>query len=283
MRGVWRLKNHLGWAADLLDLLKAPVVFSAPCPICGKKATRVISFGPYHYYRDNLVSSCPQVQGHQKHVCLSCGHYFTPWLDESLQSVATIYEMTEKTPPEEQSENPRSQFQLSLLRYVVAHLGSKPGLSLLDFGCGANRTPTHVMRKLGYDAHCCDILDGFPFDNDVFFRYEINDARWFGRFDAITSIDVIEHLGNTLSAWRNLNRLLKPNGIMAHCFPTRMHYGLRHWYCANPVHVCFFSRRSLRLLTRMTGFRLEVVEKFDADVPYVFRFRKVHEIGTPSS
>jgi SAM-dependent methyltransferase len=127
------------------------------------------------------------------------------------------------------------------------------------------------------EALSCDILPHYPYDGQFFFRYDPNDRSRDGQFEAIISIDVIEHLGNTLDAWKSLNKLLKPNGVMAHSFPSRIHFSLLHDHCAAPFHTSLFSRKSLELLSAKAGFSLEAIEPFPAGIPYVFRFRKIRE------
>ena len=271
-----RLRRKLKALDDLLTFYKASTDSEAKCPICDRSVNRSITFGHAEYVTGPSMS-LPEVQSHRKYLCSNCGHFFTPWLDTNLAEVATKYQGIYDSDQLLQ-ENERAAYQLGLLRLALDHLGDKPDVRILDFGCGSNISPTKTMREEGYDVRCCDILDIYPYDGDVFFRHDLEDTRWYGKFDAIVSIDVIEHLGNTVQAWRSLNQLLKRDGVMLHCFPTRLHYGLRHSYCESPYHTCIFSRKSLRILTDMTGFTLEAIESFDADVPYVFRFRKMAEI-----
>ncbi|MCK5014128.1 MAG: class I SAM-dependent methyltransferase [Candidatus Omnitrophica bacterium] len=273
---VHRLRARCRALDNFLAICGASTADSATnCTICGRSVTRSITFGCAEYV-NGLSVSLPEVQTHRKYLCSYCGHFFTPWLDIDLEQISTKYQDIYDSNQLFQ-ENERASYQLDLIRYALKHLDGKENVAILDFGCGPNRSPTMTMREAGYDVRCCDILDRYVYDGDIFFRYDMADTRWFGSFDAIVSIDVIEHLGNTVSAWRSLSRLLKADGIMAHCFPTRLHYSLNNNYCATPFHTCIFSRKSLRMLAAKTGFKLEAIEPFQADVPFVFRFRKIRE------
>jgi SAM-dependent methyltransferase len=279
VKGTWRLRGlarRLSWVFRSLDdsriVRKDAVDSEARCPVCEGTAAKSIGFGRAGYV-NGPSAALPEVQTHRKYLCSHCGHLFTPWLDGDLQQVSAKYGGIYGS-DQLYRENERAAFQLGLIQYALKHLGRGQGVRVLDFGCGPNISPTKKMRDRGYDVRCCDILEGYPYDGEVFFRYRLEEARWFGSFDAIVSIDVMEHLGDTVSAWRNLNRLLKPGGMMAHCFPTRMHYSLRHACCSTPFHTCIFSWKSLQILTGKTGFRLEAIDSFNADVPFVFRFRK---------
>lgn len=257
---------------DGLFIRTGKAVCGVPCPICTHGNS--LQFAPPPGKANGAAAP-------RKYLCRRCGHFFDPGLDGSLDRAATVYRQ-DKTPAALTQENARSVHQLSLLRRVLARLDTPEDACVLDFGCGSNRSPTRTLRAEGIDAHCCDILADYPYDEDIFFQYELNDPHWRGRFDALCSIDVIEHLGDTLKAWGSLNRMLKPGGWMAHCFPARMHYALRHPTCLAAEHACIFSRRSLQMTSQATGFRLMGVSFFPADVPFVFEFQKVGEAPAPS-
>lgn len=246
------------------------------CPICGRTTASCAVYGPAEYV-NGPSATLPLVQGHTKYLCKHCGHFFLPWAGTDLEDTRAMYRGI-YAGDVGKTENKRAAFQLNLIRYVIGHLGTQANPVVLDFGCGPNTSPAQRMREAGYDVRCCDILDAGPADAAVFFQYDPADSRWNGRFDAIVSVDVIEHLGDTLEAWRALNRLLRPGGIMAHCFPSRIHYSLRHKCWATPFHACGFSRKSLEMLARKTGFEWETTEPFPADVPFVFRFRKTRDV-----
>jgi len=272
---IHRLRARFKALDDFLAICKASTDFAINCPICDRCATRSITFGRAEYV-NGPSASLSEVQTHRKYLCPHCGHFFTLWLDIDVEQISTKYQGIYDA-DQLFRENERAAYQLDLIRYALRHLEGKDNVAILDFGCGPNTSPTMTMRGAGYDVRCCDILSGYAYDGDIFFHYDPADTRWLGSFDAIVSIDVIEHLGNTVSAWHNLNHLLKADGIMAHCFPTRLHYGLHHNYCATPFHTCIFSRKSLQILAAKSGFKLEAIEPFQADVPFVFRFRKIRE------
>lgn len=271
--------SALMFVGDKLLVRRSPLTHAVACPICGIQTTRKISF-PSLVNSPASCQSLPEIHDHLKHLCTNCGHLFASWIDGNLQKTGKTYQQYHGFYNSEPlyQENERAPFQLALLRYILPYLSHLPEVRILDFGCGANTSPTITMRAEGYDVRCCDILDGYPYDDQIFFRYKHHDARWLGAFDAIVSLDVMEHLGNTVDAWCNLNRLLKPNGLMAHCFPTLWTYPLRHSYFACPLHICIFSKQSLHLLMNKTGFSLETMESFPSDVPFVYRFRKIREV-----
>lgn len=80
------------------------------------------------------------------------------------------------------------------------------------------------------------------------------------QFDAITAIDVLEHLTHPLSFLKRAAELLTPGGIMllqtgnSDAWPWRLE-GSRHWYCSLPEHVSFFCERTLNLAAQHLGMR----------------------------
>lgn len=259
-----------------LQILFGPVLNEETCPICGMSRTKAIEYGRDEYVTGSSLQ-IPEVQGHSKYLCLNCGHFFTNWLKRNIETTAKLYSGRYHG-NELFIENFRAKFQKELLYYVLKRLNCPEKARLLDFGCGPNISPTYKLREEGYDVRCCDILPDYKYDGDIYFQHTNDSMKWRGHFDAIVSIDVIEHLGNTLETWLYFNQVLKINGIMAHCFPSRYHFGFNHYTFRTAFHTCLFSKNSLSLLLEKTGFVLEAVEPFDADIPYLFRFRKTQDV-----
>jgi SAM-dependent methyltransferase len=77
------------------------------------------------------------------------------------------------------------------------------------------------------------------------------------KFDAITSFEVLEHVPNPHSFLNAARKLLKNNGLLLLSVPN-----LDDPYCLQqqiapampPIHINFFSRRSLTLLLSRSGF-----------------------------
>ena len=202
---------------------------------------------------------------------------FSTWLDADLDEVSELYSGIYDS-DQLYHENLRYKFELGLMEYGLGLLRNASDASLLDFGCGPNTTAAKIMKEKGYDARCCDILDGYDYDGEFYFKYKINNPDLHGKFDVIVSMDVIEHLGNTLDSWIDLNRMLKPGGVMAHSFPSRMLYNLKHEYCQNPFHNCLFTEKSLKIICEKSGFEYLGKRPFVADVPFVWRFKKIKEM-----
>jgi hypothetical protein len=252
----------------------APTVTTQVCPICGSNRSMEIKYGRADFIT-GPSAELPEAQAHSKYRCHRCGHLYSHWLDVGLEQVGQVTGEAYAN-DKLRVENFRAKYQLGLLRLLLDLLGHPARARLLDFGCGPNLSPTQTLRGEGHDAHCCEIMD-YPYDGEIFFRHTNDPARWRNYFDGIVSIDVIEHLGNTLETFTYFNRILKPGGYMAGCFPTQYHYQRNHSYFQNPYHVCLLSPESLEILCRKTGFALLRIEPFEADIPFVFLFQKTRE------
>lgn len=245
------------------------------CPVCRYVRAVGVRLAPAEYITGG-AAVLPEVREHIKYICCRCGHYYSDWLDGNVVNIADKYNDRYEN---EQSlqENERIAFQRQLLEQALLRL-NRDTARVLDFGCGGNFRAAQEMHAQGKNTYCCDILDGLPYDHEGFFKlsYNIKDHRGF--FDAVVSIDVIEHLGDTFKSWAYLNRILRPKSIMLHCFPTLLHYATDHPYFQDPFHVCIFSGTSLSILCERTGFSLVGVESFPADVPHLFVFQKNREL-----
>jgi cyclopropane fatty-acyl-phospholipid synthase-like methyltransferase len=113
---------------------------------------------------------------------------------------------------------------------LLTHLQIQPGHTLLDLGCGKGAL-VEALRDRGYDAYGCDIADSQASDYDVHavrsdylktialdpYRLPFEDAR----FDAVVSDQVLEHVMDYRSVFREIHRVLKPGGLSLHLFPGR--------------------------------------------------------------
>ncbi len=107
-----------------------------------------------------------------------------------------------------------------------------PAGKVLDLGTGTGEL-AHRLKELGYDVEAadidpsrcqypdiavraCDIMSGLPYAD--------------GTFDALVLAEVIEHLEDPFKGARELNRVLRPGGVLVLTTPnygnieTRIHY-----------------------------------------------------------
>jgi len=143
------------------------------------------------------------------------------FLDEDRQYTCAYY-----TDP----SNSLEQAQLDKKAHIAAKLDLKPGMKVLDIGCGWGGLALYLHRH--YDVDVLGVAlapDQIEFSRERAAEAGVSDRVKFelmdyrdveGRFDRITSVGLIEHLGRPHHAgfFAKTHELLKPDGVMfSHC------------------------------------------------------------------
>lgn len=113
---------------------------------------------------------------------------------------------------------------------LLDHFCPGRSLAILDLGCGKGALVETLLAK-GHDAYGCDIADSDASDfapdpsaGDRLrpirlepYRLPFDDSQ----FDCVVSSQVLEHVMDYESTFREIHRVLKPGGISLHSFPSR--------------------------------------------------------------
>jgi SAM-dependent methyltransferase len=167
--------------------------------------------------------------------------------------------------------------------FAGAHAGG-PGVRVLDVGCGDGRLAKRLAdggaRVAGADPSRIAVerarraVPGGVFEQvGAAGRLPFDD----GRFDSVSCVNVLQHVGDTQLLLSEIRRVLRAGGVLAVAVPNhgRVQRTLidllafeRHHDPLQPV-VRFYSRRSLAGL--LDAFDFEAVEVHPAGVVPLFR------------
>jgi SAM-dependent methyltransferase len=176
-----------------------------------------------------------------------------------------------------QLEVQQSQKDFFRLRYQFiadqceAAFGPLDGKTLLDIGCGYCQALLY-FRERGFDVTGLEpskegaeygASQGIP----VVRAGIENMPRDLGkRFDAVTLLNVLEHLREPARALTEIReRYLKPHGVLSIDVPNEFNdfqttankiHELGEWWVHAPVHLNYFSPSSLRALLEQCGYRV---------------------------
>ena len=137
---------------------------------------------------------------------------------------------------------------------------------LLDIGCGAGFF-LNSAKERGWNCHGLEILpeyikyakENFALEN---IRFESLDEPLTydeNTFDVITLWDLIEHLRNPLKSLKQINRVMKPGGLLVIWNPNVKNSILlkENWIGYKTLqHLYFFSRDSLNTMLGKLGFKI---------------------------
>ncbi len=121
--------------------------------------------------------------------------------------------------------------QARILRHLVEEAGLPlEGARVLDFGCGRGEIVRNLL-DLGIQAEGFDLL-GLEDEEPAPSPLPIQRLRWApgmpyrlpfedGRFDAVVSNQVLEHVMDWPGVMAELRRITRPGGVGVHLFPPR--------------------------------------------------------------
>ena len=173
----------------------------------------------------------------------------------------------------------RRRLLVELVRRHVLDGRSRP--RLLDFGCGTGGNVA-ALAELG------EVVGVEPDPVAVELAQERKGALYArasgtalpfasGTFDGVIASDVLEHIGEDLSAVEEIGRVLRPAGKLVFTVPAHPWLFARH--DAALLHHRRYTRRSIRATIREGGLRLEWLSYWNTILfPVVCGFRLIGKL-----
>jgi SAM-dependent methyltransferase len=224
-----------------------------PCAACGSDN--------YALYPVHLNPWLPQDYTYSK--CIDCDFvYVNPRpLPEEVEEIYAAH-----TNPFDQEEYEGLDVEGETLERLVKRLKKEmPDGHMLDMGCGRGDF-LKVAQDHGYTVHGSDLstADG-PHKDIPIFQGFLKDANFTTEeFDIIVTRNTLEHIFDPNEDLRELNRILKPGGLLYVKVPhvkyeegwrCKAFFGFKSLFTP-PVHLNHFSTSTLSGILRRNGFEV---------------------------
>jgi SAM-dependent methyltransferase len=184
--------------------------------------------------------------------------------------------------------------------HVDLHLGAQT--SVLDFGAGRGALPEMDLRGHARFVAAVDV-DPAVLDNP-----RVDEAKIFlpngeipfpsGHFDVVIAHNVLEHLPDPASSFREIHRVLRPGGVFLSKTPNRLHYVPaiahltphrfhvwvnrrrgRHEADTFETHYRCNTPRAIRSLAKESGFSVERIELVEGRPEYLRQNAALYTLG----
>lgn len=151
---------------------------------------------------------------------------------------------------------------------------------VIDIGCADGAFLFNIMKRK-WDVYGSEHSESFatsPYLHDI--KVHIGDIDTLGAdncsFDVVTLWHVFEHLADPNRYLREINRIIKPNGLLVLTLPNIDSWQAKlfkaKWFHLDPPrHLFHFSPATLRVLLKKNNFTVERIEHFSLEYnPYGF-------------
>lgn len=231
----------------------------ANCPSCGSSsAAELFRSGGAHGKPEAYLPTTDSFMEYGRVVrCADCGLVrLSPRL--AWDSLSAAYQETSDQLYLEEAMG-RAWSARSIIRRVERVAGTG---RLLDVGCG----PGVLLSVAKGKWECVGVEVSRPAAGEARKRFglevvegTLEEARFpADSFDAVTLVDVIEHLPDPAGTLREVNRILKPGGVLFVLTPNIdapvARLMGRWWWGFRPAHLTYFSRKTMGRMLAETGF-----------------------------
>lgn len=205
--------------------------------------------------------------------CGGCGQLVSSATEAQYLRSLGRFDTTAGTLPDARSLARHEKNSARRLHKIATLLGRKPeSIRLLDVGCSSGAFLLSA-RKLGFQVEgvepSADAAEtarsmGMQVFNGFLEQANYPDAS----FDAVTLIEIVEHVRDALALLRECARILRPGGVVlittpnAHSWTARSMGSRWAGFSLNAMggHISFFSPHSIGILAARSGLRLARLE-----------------------
>ena len=253
---------------------------SEECDLCGGKSVKILYKKKGELSQKYLITDDSYGSHLQIVKCVGCGLVFA-YPRESQLKVLEKYQNF-KDPLYEVERSARSMNQQGIVQRLEKMVRGK---KILDVGCATGGLlsvaidegwevfgvePSKWAAQLAKKKYKLNVQAG-----------TLDDLKLEREFDAITCIDVIEHVTSARKLIVQINSLLKKGGALCIVTPDKGSLVARimgeRWWHIRPDHISYFDRQTLTMLLEGLGFRIEKVERYKWTFSYDYwasRFQK---------
>lgn len=205
--------------------------------------------------------------------CVECGQLLSSATEAQYLRSLGRFDTTAGTLPDAQSQSRHDKNTARRLGKLAAALHRAPAaIRLLDVGCSSGAF-LHTACRLGYRAEgvepSADAAQTARAAGLSVFTGYLEQARFAdATFDAITLIEIVEHLRDALGLMRECARILKPGGVVlvttpnAHSWTARAMGARWAGFSLNAMggHISFFNPHSIAKLAARSGLAVHHIE-----------------------
>lgn len=138
---------------------------------------------------------------------------------------------------------------------------------LLDLGCG--KVPLYEAYRDKVENNICVDWENTFHKNDFIDRFvDLNKSLPFedSTFDTIILSDVLEHIQDPMLLWREMNRVLKKEGILI------MNVPFHYWIHEHPFDYYRYTRYALEYFAAKSDFQIISIEELGGSIEVLTDF-----------
>jgi len=248
------------------------------CPLCNSKNYKIIGTPKIDEKSKKIINDNYKVVQ-----CNDCQFYYVaPEINFTLSDWQYLYNEEYFNGYSIWYERKREKARNKRIEKFEQLLGKQKG-KLLDLGCGEGFMLLEAFNK-GWNAFGLDItdnrLDNAKIQNITFYKSDLLNADLPGNyFDCVYCDSVLEHILNPFEYLSEINRILKPGGIIYIGVPNedyllndirefvnilsgRKHISAKLKPFVAPYHVGGFNKNSLKYAITQTSFKIEIFRNF---------------------